>query len=144
MRTVQIAGLSVLTIAYGLASSAALCALAVAVAGAPGWYYGLLRAVVCGAALVGVAATGRLGGSFWPVAFGALAALFNPIAPIYLHSRDAWIVIDLIASALFIGGMLTLRHLGRRDPRGEGVGAEEANVELAALKRKRGTEQRSD
>ena len=40
--------------------------------------------------------------NFWRVAFGLIAIVFNPIIPVYLHDKGAWMMIDIIAMILFI------------------------------------------
>jgi hypothetical protein len=66
----------------------------------PYGYYQLLRVVLCITSVI--VAYGfykaQLGG--WPMAFGAIAILFNPVFPIYLV-RSSWTGIDLVVGLLF-------------------------------------------
>jgi hypothetical protein len=65
-------------------------------------YYTLLRVVVFVAA--GLIAWQAYDVSrevtIWVVAFGVVAMLFNPVAPIHL-SREIWTVVDLAVAAIF-------------------------------------------
>jgi len=66
-------------------------------------YYTFLRFVVTLAAILLLA-------HHWPkerltirtVTWGAIAILFNPIIPIYLHSKSVWMAIDLGTGIVFI------------------------------------------
>lgn len=40
--------------------------------------------------------------NIWGILFGILAVLFNPVIPVYLHDKGAWMVIDIIAIIIFI------------------------------------------
>ncbi len=66
----------------------------------PYGYYQLLRIVLCvSSAIVGYGFyKSKLSG--WAMSFGVIAALFNPIFPIYM-ARASWTGIDLIVSLLF-------------------------------------------
>ena len=37
----------------------------------------------------------------WIVVFGIIGVIFNPIIPVYLHDRELWAVIDVVAAVLF-------------------------------------------
>lgn len=72
-------------------------------------YYTLVRIVVTiGAVYIVINEPGK-DLNFWRVSFGLIAIIFNPIIPIYLHDKTIWIVIDIIAAALFITKLLTLK-----------------------------------
>jgi len=44
----------------------------------------------------------------WAVwVFGFVAVLFNPLVPFHIN-RDTWRVIDLLAAAIFVVGMVVL------------------------------------
>ena len=78
--------------------------LLIGLADLPTGYYTLVRIVVCLVSSfscywsyksdekIGIAT----------VTFGALALLFNPIIPVYLHDKEIWTVID-IATAILLG-----------------------------------------
>ena len=76
--------------------------LLLALAELPIGYYTLLRIVVTIGAVAVVANEYKQGFNFWVITFGITAIIFNPILPIYLHNKTAWMPIDLIAAALFI------------------------------------------
>ncbi len=44
----------------------------------------------------------KSGINFWVIAFGIIAFLFNPIIPVYLNDKEAWILIDVFSALLFI------------------------------------------
>jgi len=75
--------------------------LVVASAPLPYSYYTLLRIVVCGTAAYlawkQYEQDGRI--AAWTAVLGVLAALFNPLIPVYL-SREIWFFIDLGSAAL--------------------------------------------
>lgn len=74
----------------------------------PYGYYIFLRWVVTGAALFILWITYELKKKAWPLIMGAIAILFNPIAPIYLDKGN-WVVIDLIVAALFLISIFKLK-----------------------------------
>ena len=37
----------------------------------------------------------------WTLIFGAVAFLFNPIAPIYILSKSTWVIFDFIGAILY-------------------------------------------
>lgn len=65
-------------------------------------YYTFLRiAVTIGALLLLHHHWKRGGINAWVVLFGAVAILFNPIAPIYLGDRALWLPFNLAGGVLF-------------------------------------------
>lgn len=64
-------------------------------------YYTLLRIVVTIGAGAVVVTEFENGINFWVVVFGLVAILFNPLIPVYLGDKEAWMPIDLIAAILF-------------------------------------------
>jgi hypothetical protein len=77
--------------------------LIIAVAHLPYGYYTLTRVVTCGIGVI-IAYTGFRGSptvQLWSVPIALIAALFNPVVPIYLH-RQTWFYIDLGAAAIFV------------------------------------------
>jgi hypothetical protein len=44
----------------------------------------------------------KRGLNFWGIAFGLIAITFNPIIPIYLNDKSAWMPIDFLVGALFL------------------------------------------
>lgn len=72
-------------------------------------YYQVTRWVVCAAALF-VAYKGWTFKQTWAVwAFGFGAVLFNPLVPFHMK-RDTWRVLDLLAAAMFVVGVVVLRR----------------------------------
>lgn len=72
------------------------------VADLPIGYYTLLRIVVTIGAVIVVANELEKGFNGWVITFGLIAILFNPLIPVYLHDKSAWVLIDLIVGALFL------------------------------------------
>ena len=74
----------------------------------PYGYYTLLRWVVCatGVLIAVMASRSKTPWLLW--VFISLAVLFNPLIPFHL-SRDIWLVLDVIAAGLILGGMLFVR-----------------------------------
>ena len=63
-----------------------------------GGFYTLVR-------IIAVAATiqnSSNGINIWSIIYGGMAILFNPLFPVYLHDKGAWVMIDIIAIILFI------------------------------------------
>jgi hypothetical protein len=72
-------------------------------------YYQAMRWAVCAAALF-IAWKGWTFKQTWAICvFGLLAVLFNPLIPFHIK-RDTWHVIDLLAAAMFVGGLVVLRR----------------------------------
>ncbi|SDC07599.1 DUF6804 family protein [Williamwhitmania taraxaci] len=65
-------------------------------------YYTLLRIVVTIGSVAVVVTEFENGLNFWVIVFGLLAILFNPLIPIYLNDKSAWMPIDIVAGILFI------------------------------------------
>ena len=72
-------------------------------------YYTLLRIVVTIGSVAVVVTEFENGFSFWVITFGLIAVLFNPLIPIYLNDKSAWMPIDIIAGILFIIKSLTIK-----------------------------------
>ncbi len=73
-----------------------------ALASLPIGYYTFLRIVVSIVAIVIVVTEFENGFNFWVITFGIIAILFNPLIPIYLNNKDAWIPIDILAAIIFL------------------------------------------
>lgn len=76
--------------------------LLLAIADLPIGFYTFLRIVVTIGAIIIVFTELKNGFNFWIFAFGLVAIFFNPIIPIYLHDKEAWITIDIITAILFV------------------------------------------
>jgi hypothetical protein len=86
--------------------------LVIAVADLPYPYYQVLRVVVCGVAGYTAYSSWKQGQQGWAWIFGFIAVLFNPLIPVELM-REAWMVIDLAAAAIFFTSAVVLVK-GRR------------------------------
>lgn len=73
-------------------------------------YYQFMRVVVCIAAIYGAYTAFQTDRSGWVWVLGAVAILFNPIAPIHLD-KESWVVPDLIgALIMFLAAAKLKRH----------------------------------
>ena len=72
-------------------------------------YYTLLRIVVTIGSIAVVVTEYEEGLNFWVITFGLIAILFNPLIPIYLNDKSAWMPIDIIGGILFIIKSLTIK-----------------------------------
>jgi len=81
-----------------------LCAglLFLSLAELPIGYYTFLRIVVTIGAVTVVVAEFENGLNFWVITFGLIAIIFNPLIPIYLNSKSAWMPIDIIGGIIFV------------------------------------------
>jgi hypothetical protein len=75
--------------------------LLVAIGSMPIGYYTVLRIVVTIGAVTIVIQEFDGEISPWIIAFGLIGIIFNPFVTIYLHDREVWAVIDLVAAVLF-------------------------------------------
>lgn len=44
----------------------------------------------------------------WIIVFGILMIIFNPVFPVYLGEKSRWLLIDIIAGALFLAKAFNL------------------------------------
>lgn len=65
-------------------------------------YYTFLRIVVCIVAVMLLFYLKSEGITYRHIVNGLVAILFNPVIPIYLHSKTAWVVIDAAVAVWFI------------------------------------------
>ena len=88
-----------------------ICAglLFLAIVKLPIGYYTFLRIVVTIGAVAVVIDENEI--NFWTIIFGIIAILFNPILPIYLNNKSAWMPIDLICGILFIFKAFNLKNV---------------------------------
>ena len=83
--------------------------LFIAITDLPIGYFTFLRIIVTvGAVLVLVQELSN-GISFWVIIFGLIAIIFNPIFPVYLNDKAAWMPIDIIGGIIFVIKSLTLK-----------------------------------
>jgi len=73
-------------------------------------YYTFLRIVVTIGAVVVIVKEFENGLGFWVISFGLIAILFNPIIPVYLHDKEIWAPIDIIAGILFLIKGLSIKE----------------------------------
>lgn len=64
-------------------------------------YYTFLRIVVFVSSVIWTVSHIEKGLSFDMIVTALLCILFNPILPIYLHSKLAWVIIDALAAGWF-------------------------------------------
>lgn len=73
-------------------------------------YYTLLRIVVTIGSVAVVLTELENGLSFWVITFGLLAIVFNPLIPVYLNNKSAWMLIDAIGGIIFGIKSFTLKE----------------------------------
>ena len=61
-----------------------------------------MRIIVTIGAVAATIQNSSNGINIWSVIYGSMAILFNPLIPVYLHDKGAWVMIDIIAIILFI------------------------------------------
>ena len=83
-------------------------ALCLAVLRWPYSYYTMLRWAVCIIAAYGAFRAFDAGRKTWPWVFGALAVLFNPLAPMHF-ARATWTVLDFLAALILFLSVPALR-----------------------------------
>ena len=71
-------------------------------------YYTFLRILVTIGAIGIIIKDIENGINFWIIIFGIIIILFNPLIPIYLNDKSAWIPIDIITAVLFLIKSFTL------------------------------------
>jgi hypothetical protein len=64
-------------------------------------YHTLLRIVGTVGSVAFVVTDYENGLDFWVIAFELIAILFNPLIPLYLHDKSAWMPIDVIVGMIF-------------------------------------------
>lgn len=73
-------------------------------------YYTLLRIIVTIGSVAVVVSEFENGLNFWVIIFGLIAILFNPLIPVYLNDKSAWMPIDIIGGIIFIIKSFTLKQ----------------------------------
>jgi hypothetical protein len=88
-----------------------ICAafLLLALMNLPIGYYTFLRIVITISAIAVIVKEFDNGFNFWIISFGIVAILFNPLIPIYLNDKEAWLPIDIIVAILFIVKSLLIK-----------------------------------
>jgi len=72
-------------------------------------YYTFLRIIVTIGAVAVVVSEFANGINFWVIVFGLVAIIFNPLIPVYLGDKNAWMPIDIITAILFVIKSFTLK-----------------------------------
>ena len=73
-------------------------------------FYTLLRIVVTIGSVAVVVTEFENGINFWVITFGLIAILFNPLIPVYLNNKSAWVPIDIIGGIIFVIKSFTLKQ----------------------------------
>ncbi|WP_291399578.1 DUF6804 family protein [Daejeonella sp.] len=73
-------------------------------------YYTLLRIAVTIGSVIVVVTEFENGLNFWVITFGLIAILFNPLIPIYLNDKSAWMPLDIISGLFFLIKTFTLKQ----------------------------------
>ena len=76
--------------------------LGIALLSISGGFYTLVRIIVTISAVAATIQNSSNGINIWSIIYGGMAILFNPLFPVYLHDKGAWVMIDIIAIILFI------------------------------------------
>ncbi|MBK8585562.1 MAG: hypothetical protein IPN88_09105 [Bacteroidetes bacterium] len=84
--------------------------LFIALLALPIGYFTFLRIMVTIGSVTIIYSEMENGLNIWVISFGIIAILFNPIIPIYLNSKSAWMPIDLICGILFLIKALTFKQ----------------------------------
>lgn len=82
----------------------------------PYGYYALVRVVVCVASglLAWATYNGEARHRLWVILLGALALLFNPIAPLHM-GKQAWAVTDIATAAILVLHLFYVRGWKREE-----------------------------
>ena len=73
-------------------------------------FYTFLRIVVTIGSVAVVVTEFENGINFWVITFGLIAILFNPLIPVYLNNKSAWVPIDIIGGIIFVIKSFTLKQ----------------------------------
>jgi hypothetical protein len=73
-------------------------------------YYTLLRIVVTIGSVTVLVNEFENGLNFWVFTFGLIAILFNPLIPVYLNNKSAWMSIDIIGGIIFVIKSLVIKQ----------------------------------
>jgi hypothetical protein len=73
-------------------------------------YYTFLRIVVTIGSVTVVITEFNNGLNFWVIIFGLIAIIFNPLKPIYLNDKSAWMPIDIIGGIIFLIKSFTIKQ----------------------------------
>jgi len=77
--------------------------LFIAIFNLPIGYFSFLRVFIFSASVFFIyQAYKKSGLSFWIIVFAIIAAIFNPIMPVYLGDKGIWIPIDAVSGGIFL------------------------------------------
>ena len=76
----------------------------------PVGYYTFLRIVVCIVSVVLLFYPKSKSITYRHIINGIVAILFNPVWPVYLHSKTAWVVIDAAVTVWFVFQTITINR----------------------------------
>jgi hypothetical protein len=96
-------------------AAAAALLLFAAVGQHPYGYYTFLRWTVCIAAIFVAWISWHSQAQWATWLFTGVAALFNPVAPVYLH-RSTWRPIDIVCGLVFVGSTAIERRASTSSP----------------------------
>ncbi len=74
-------------------------------------YYTILRIIVTIGSVAVVITEFKKGFNLWVIIFGFIAVIFNPLFPVYLNGKSAWIPIDIIGGIIFIIKSFTIKKI---------------------------------
>ena len=92
-----------------IARLVAVALLLVALGQHPYGYYQILRWAVCGTSVFTAIVAYSGGKTGWVWAFGIMAVLFNPLAPIHMN-RETWAMVDVVSGILCIVSLFFVRE----------------------------------
>ncbi|MDR1983908.1 MAG: hypothetical protein LBQ28_03685 [Prevotellaceae bacterium] len=89
-----------------------ICAglLLLAIARLPIGYYTFLRIAVTIGSIAVIHSEFKNGINLWVILFCIIAIVFNPLNPVYLHSKATWIPIDIVAAIIFTAKSLMTKE----------------------------------
>jgi hypothetical protein len=76
--------------------------LFLAVVNLPIGFYTFLRILVTIGAITTIGVEVQKGITIWTILFGLITILFNPLFPIYLYEKTAWLPFDIICGIIFL------------------------------------------
>lgn len=78
------------------------CLLFIGLLNLPTGFYTFLRIIVTIGAIAVLINEFEKGLNFWILVFVVIIIIFNPLVPVYLNDKSAWVPIDIICGLLFL------------------------------------------
>ena len=78
------------------------CLLFIGLLNLPTGFYTFLRIIVTIGAIAVLIKESEKGLNFWILIFVVIIIIFNPLVPVYLNDKSAWVPIDIICGLLFL------------------------------------------